>query len=155
MTVYIFGVGVMGLRQQEPAITLNTPEEAKQSPEKVVYAKSGLSEENIKIIAADLENIMKTNKPYLNRELSLTMLASHVAVTPANLSQVINQYYKINFFDYVNRYRIEEFKDRVSKEEYKAYSVSGLAWECGFKSKSSFYKVFKKITGENLSNFKQ
>jgi AraC-like DNA-binding protein len=67
---------------------------------------------------------------------------------PHVLSRVINDGFGKNFFDFINTYRIEEFKRRADDPHYKNFTLLGIAYEVGFNSKSAFNRSFKKITGQ-------
>ena len=62
------------------------------------------------------------------------------------LSYLFNQYLNRNYYDYINDYRIAEFKRLVEKDEYAKYTLSALAELCGFSSRASFFRYFKKAT---------
>ena len=81
------------------------------------------------------------------------MLAGDLDISPNHLSQVINQYEKKNFYDFINMYRVEEFKRRALKPENSNYSILAIAYDSGFNSKSSFNQVFKKIEGKTPSRY--
>jgi len=71
------------------------------------------------------------------------------------LSQVINEQFNLNFFDFVNRYRVEVFKEKIKDTVFRNYSLLGIAFECGFNSKSAFNRIFKQATGLTPSQFKK
>ena len=96
---------------------------------------------------------MKTERLYLNGELTAQELAQQLGVTPNHLSQVINQVEGKNFFDFVNSYRIEEVKNRMADSRSKSMTLLALALESGFNSKTSFNMVFKKMTGQTPSQY--
>ena len=98
---------------------------------------------------------MALSKPYLNPDLTLLQLASEINITPHLLSQIINDHFELNFFDYINQYRVQEFKAAVTDPKNKNYSLLGIAFECGFNSKSAFNRMFKKSTGLTPSQFKE
>ena len=70
-----------------------------------------------------------------------------MGVNQTHVSRVINEGFEKNFFDYVNGYRVREFIDLASSEEYANYTLLGIAFEVGFRTKSTFNKSFKKETG--------
>jgi len=88
-----------------------------------------------------------SSKPYLNPDLNLPQLATELGISIHYLSQVINEHFRLNFFDFVNRYRIEAFKERIADPRYRNFSLLGIAFECGFNSKSTFNRIFKQATG--------
>lgn len=90
---------------------------------------------------------MRKEKPYKNPNLKIADLAASVNASPQTLSYLFNQYLNLNYYDYLNDYRIEEFKSLMAQEEYAKYTITALAELCGFSSRASFFRYFKKITG--------
>jgi AraC-like DNA-binding protein len=114
--------------------------------EKKKYAKSGLSEDTAKQIHQQLKSVMKDERLFTLPELTLTDLANRLDIHPNYLSQVINDLEGVNFYDYINTLRIEEFKKMVLLPENQKYTFLALAYDCGFNSKSAFNRFFKKTT---------
>jgi len=98
-------------------------------------------------ISASLLRAMEEQQYYLNSNLSLNLLAAHMAVSPKNISIVLNQHLKTNFNDFVNAYRIGAFKEKYGQPQYANYTIIGIAFECGFKSQPTFQRAFKQFTG--------
>ena len=94
---------------------------------------------------------MSEKKLYTNPQLTLAELAENVNVSVNHLSQIINQYEKVNFHDFVNKYRIDEFIKNASSR--KEFSILAHALDAGFNSKSSFNSVFKKHHGMPPSKY--
>lgn len=103
--------------------------------------------------AAKITEAMETQKPYLDPELDLTSLSELVGLNPKQVSHTINRSFSKNFYEYVNSYRVEAFKQLTRKSENRKLTLLGLAFECGFKSKSTFNDAFKKITGKTPSQY--
>lgn len=91
--------------------------------------------------------LMDTEKPYLEPELSLADLSRRMHTNPVLLSQVINTGAGKNFNDFVNEYRVNEFKQRVREPTNGHLSFLGIALDCGFNSKATFNRAFKKCMG--------
>jgi len=125
----------------------------KAEPLRAKYEKSGLQKETAEKIHADLNGLMRTQKIFRQEELSLGQLAQQLGVHPNNLSQVINTYENKSFYDYINTLRIEEFKSLALLPANSRYTLLSLALECGFNSKTSFNRNFKKITGQSPSAY--
>ncbi len=100
-----------------------------------------------------LHLFMKEEKPYLNPDLNLSTLAESLEMKPKQLSTKINQNCDQNFYDLINSYRVEAFKERVQSEDRDKLSLLGHAFESGFYSKSTFNHVFKKMTKQTPSEF--
>ncbi|MEM6261526.1 MAG: helix-turn-helix transcriptional regulator [Bacteroidota bacterium] len=100
-----------------------------------------------------LQEHLHKHQPFLDADLTLRDLAKQMGTTDKKLSTYLNQHLSLNFSDFINGLRIETFKTRVQQGELANYSIVGLAKTCGFKSKSSFYRSFKKLTGTTPSEY--
>ncbi len=107
-------------------------------------SKSRIKEAQALQLRDSLEKTMQEDKPYLNPNLSLSELADQISTSDKNLSHVLNQHLNISFYDYLNKARINEFLAKLESGEHQNYSLTGIALECGFKSKSNFYRAFKR-----------
>jgi len=118
-------------------------------------SKKNISEDNIHnpAWAEKITEVMESQKPYLDSELDLTKLSELVNLNPKQVSHTINRSFSKNFYEYVNSYRVEAFKQLAAKPENKKLTLLGLAFDCGFKSKSTFNDVFKKTTGTTPSEY--
>lgn len=99
--------------------------------------------------------LMEIEKLYQNPNLNMSILSDKSDLSNGYVSQIINQKRKQNFFDFINSYRVEEVKLRMTDSKYDHYTVLGLAQDAGFKSKSTFNSVFKKMTGQTPSQFRK
>ena len=102
---------------------------------------------------AALLDYMNQEKPHLDPDLSLPDLARRMRTNPVLLSQVINAGAGKNFNDFVNAYRVDEFKRQVREPANAHLSFLGLALDCGFNSKATFNRAFKKFTGTSPKAF--
>ncbi|HEU0110295.1 MAG TPA: helix-turn-helix domain-containing protein [Flavisolibacter sp.] len=132
-------------------VTALIPEDL--SSDKKKYSKSGLSGTMAEQLHKQLTNLMEAEKLYTESELSLSDLARRLNTHPNYLSQVINEKEGKNLYDYVNTLRIEEFIKLVSQPHNQNLTLLSLAYECGFNSKSSFNRYFKKTTGQSPSEY--
>ncbi len=120
----------------------------------IKYKKTGLSDALAIELKNKLESIMKNERPYLNNELRLNDLASSLNLSRNHTSQIINQYFNLSFFDFVNKYRIEEAKKLLVNANDNS-TVTQIAYDVGFNNRASFYKAFKKFEGLNPSQYLQ
>ncbi len=104
--------------------------------------------ENLDELVAKIDSVMVEQKPFLQPRLTLADLSKLTGIGRHVLSKILNDVYEKNFFDFVNSYRIEEFKGLLEKSEVNFMTHSALALEAGFNSKSTFYTAFKKLTGK-------
>jgi AraC-like DNA-binding protein len=117
------------------------------------YQKSSMSADDIKHYAELLESLMSSEKLFTDPDLSLSKLAIKIGLSTNQLSQVINQFYQKNFYDFVNSFRVEEVKRRLVLGEMKYTTLLGIGLEAGFNSKASFNRCFKKHVGKTPSEF--
>ncbi|MFK8010057.1 MAG: helix-turn-helix domain-containing protein [Saprospiraceae bacterium] len=92
---------------------------------------------------------------YRNPDFNMDQLAKEINLSKGYLSQIINVIEKKNFFEFVNDYRIADVKEKLANKSFDHFSIVAIAMESGFKSKSSFYNVFKKATGITPSEFRK
>lgn len=111
------------------------------------YKNTKISTDDCILLIGKLKTIMKQDKPYRNPDLKIADLAQLIGTSAHTLSYVFNQHLKCSYYDYVNNYRITEFKHLVESDEYSKYTLSALATLCGFSSRASFFRSFKKATG--------
>ena len=140
--VQIFRANSFPSEEEEPHSDIC--EENNRDAETPRYSKSSLNVENILEIHAALIKVLNEKQPYLNPELKLTDLAVLLGVHPNHLSQVINSQCGKSFYDLINERRIQEFIFRLKQKESKQYTLVALAFDCGFNSKASFNRNFKK-----------
>lgn len=100
-----------------------------------------------------IEQLFREQKLYLEPELSLSELAIKLKTNNTVLSAAINQNFEKNFNDFVNEYRVEEVKRQLKDPSNAHLSLLGVALECGFNSKSTFNRAFKKFTGQSPKEF--
>ena len=85
--------------------------------------------------------------------MNLADLAKMTNMTRGQLSETINAGFHKNFNDFVNQYRINAFKQKLNNKEQQKLSLLGIAYECGFNSKATFNRVFKKFNQVSPSDY--
>ena len=155
LSVFVILIGYFGLKQKIIYGNEDSFDLGSTSPIQPKYASSKLSEDEAKALAEQLKKHMFSSKTYQNPDLTLSRLANEMGISSHILSQVINEQFKLNFFDFVNQYRVEEFKKLINDPLYNNFSLLGIAFECGFNSKSAFNRIFKKATGFTPSQYKE
>jgi AraC-like DNA-binding protein len=156
LTVIIYFLGYYGIKQKPVFMNENPVLQIETTPGiKPKYASSSLKDDKKEDLIELLTQYMESKKPHLNENLTLKELANKLETTPNNLSQIINEKFNKNFYEFVNGYRINEVKSLLCDPKYAHYSMLGIAFECGFNSKSTFNSVFKQFTGKTPSEFKK
>jgi AraC-like DNA-binding protein len=168
--VVIFYIGVMGLlqpeiyRQSEQVYISELKRELSNPPaslpeekndNNIKYRKSALTGEDMERIANKLNTLMQEQRSFLEPDLSMPQLAAHLTVSPNYLSQTLSSKFDSNFFDYINRLRIDYAKTQLLDPQLSKKSVVDIAIDSAFNSRSAFYTAFKKHVGMTPSEFKK
>jgi AraC-like DNA-binding protein len=142
ISVVIIVVGYFGFRQT----SVFQDNLAGDLTTKRKYDKSALPVEFINGQFEKLQKLLEERKIYRDPNISLDTLAEALGQTSNNTSQIINSK-GVSFFDLINQYRIAEIKLRLQRGDAKRQTLESIAAECGFSSKASFYRIFRKMTG--------
>jgi len=156
--IFVFLLGFFGIKQQiiySPSTRKEPRNEQNITKEIYInqYQKSGLKKEAASAHLKALLSYMKEEQPYLNGKFSLKEVSSALGISTNYLSQVINENLEKNFFDFVNDYRVDLVKQKMTDPSNKNYTLLSLAFDCGFNSKSSFNAIFKKCEGVTPTEF--
>ncbi|MCB0647127.1 MAG: AraC family transcriptional regulator [Saprospiraceae bacterium] len=127
--------------EQTPAMALSGTVEIQEEENSSTMASDDLEAWKLKI-----EKLMSEVHLYADQELSTFHLARTLDTHPKKISQVINKAFGMNFNDYINQYRTKAFIGKIQNGEFAEKTLLGLAMECGFNSKSTFNRSFKKQT---------
>jgi AraC-like DNA-binding protein len=154
ITYFTWWIGMEGLKRSEPILIKEKISDITE--EKVTGNKnySSLSEGEINRYKTILRESMQIQKSYLNENLSLSQLAKITGLNSNLISYILNQHLNKNFFDFVNEYRVEEVKHRLTDPAFQHLNVLGIALETGFNSKASFNRIFKKVTSLSPTEYK-
>ena len=106
-------------------------------------------------LALSVDDAIRGGQIYMDPDITLDKLAESLKILPRDLSSLINRHFGINFYEFINRYRIEEAKRMLTSEEYKATTITDIYLKVGFNSKSVFYTFFKKLEGMTPSQCRQ
>lgn len=100
-----------------------------------------------------LSRTMEKDKPYLREDLTLSELADKVGLSHHQLSEILNKEMKTTFKAYINNHRLREAR-RILRER-PGMTVIQAAFECGFRSKSAFNKLFHEDTGLTPTEYRR
>lgn len=152
-TAFVHGLAFMAMRLPLGYQPPLPPQAANEPPRPKTPPR--LSPDEREQSLARLQASMVQEERFRDGELSLEQLAAHLALTPAELSQLINQSCGLNFQEYLNRHRVEALQRSMRDPAKQSQSILELALAAGFNSKSSLNRVFKKHTGLTPSQYRE
>lgn len=155
ITVFVYAIGYMGLRQPEIPEAWRPTQPATSESKSQAYEKSGMEPAAAERYRQALLALMDTEKPYRQGDLTLQDLANALGISSHNLTEVINTQLGQNFYDFVNTYRVREVQERLTDPDSAHLTLLAIGLEAGFNSKSSFNAVFKKHTEMTPSQYKK
>lgn len=120
-----------------------------------VYRESPFNPALMKIYVEKLEAYINNEEPFRKQGIAVTELASALQIPLHHLSYLLNHYYKQRFTDFINNYRVSYIKKRMERDDWRSFTLEGLAKESGFSSRSTFSVAFKKFTGLSPSQYLQ
>lgn len=109
--------------------------------------KTVLPEVKVNSLLDNLLSYMENEKPYLSAKLNISDISMKLDCTEIELSQLLNNHLNVNFSNFINTYRVNEIKHRLNQDNLSKYTLKALSEQCGFSSKTTFYRVFKNVTG--------
>lgn len=139
-------------KQLKALITRQTNNDAPQTEK---YKKYHISKEDCEALKKRLDDLMQKDRLFSNPTLKVGELAGLLGVSSNTLSYLFSQYLKESFYDYLNAYRVEEFKKLANEETGNRFTLVAMAESCGFNSRASFFRYFKKITGLTPNQYMQ
>lgn len=132
------------VEEQQQQLQLEEMEQSAGDSQK--YQKVKIDEAECANIVKRMRQYLEKDKVYTNADLKMKDLADELRLSPSKLSQVFNLYLNENYYEFINRYRLNEFKQLIEAGEYKRYTITALSEKCGFK-KSNFFSTFRKVEG--------
>lgn len=130
------------LQYQQPKLIGTSPQTEEASFELVEAEDALLTSWKQKVKTA-----VENERVYEDPELTLSSLAKKLSTNTSVLSRVINQGFNTSFNDFINEYRIQAVKEKLKAGEQQTQTLLGIAFDCGFNSKATFNRAFKKATG--------
>lgn len=137
-----------GIKQELSKATAN--EESSLKP----YKNSSLTPLNIEEYKKQTLAFMDEEKPFLNPDLSQSEFASKIGISSHHFSEVLHFGFEQNFYNFINSYRVNEAQKLMKDEKYLDAKIIAIAFDSGFNSKTSFNRVFKKLTGQTPSEYR-
>lgn len=118
-------------------------------------SKQLLSNSELETLKEKLLYLIETEKPYLDSELNLVKLADKLSLSTHQLSYVINNGFNENFFQFINKYKVQKAKELLNNPKYDNYTIVAIGFESGFNSKTAFNTTFKKMTSYTPTEYRK
>lgn len=110
------------------------------------YSRVRIDEAECAEIVARMKAYIEEKRPFTNPELKMSDIAEVLHLSSSRLSQVFSLYLGENYYEFINGYRLREFKRLIADGAYNKYTLTALSEQCGFK-KSSFFSTFRRVEG--------
>ncbi|MEI6750597.1 MAG: helix-turn-helix domain-containing protein, partial [Bacteroidota bacterium] len=130
------------------------PVDTGRLPSAEKYSGSTLTEDQRQVLIGKLEMLMFVEKIFIKDNLTVEEVSRRLGTKTKYVSQIINENYQKNFYNYINTYRVEEAMKLLVAKENEKYSILGIAQIVGFVSKSPFNAAFKKVAGVTPSEYR-
>lgn len=151
----ILGCVLFVIRRKKIVEAIYQMTEGEDQHHKEKYSRVKIDDDECAAIVKKLERYLKSEKPYLDCDLKMSDLAVAIGSSANKLSQVFSLYLNQNYYDYINNYRLDEFKLMAADPEInKKYTIVAMSEKCGFK-KTAFFNTFKRVMGITPTEYMQ
>lgn len=141
ITLLMLGFWIVDMKQIVPLLQTKKYKTSPLSPSKAVEIKR------------EIQHFLEQEEPYLNPNLKIADLSEALGIPAHHISQVLGEELNTNFYDIINRYRITRAQELLQSDLLSRISIQAIGQECGFSSKTSFYRAFKKVTNMTPTQF--
>jgi len=148
MSVLVLYVGYIAYAN--PQVLVGTVQFLKK--EIIKYKNSGLTTSFSNELKEQLVHLLEEEKVYRQNTIKLETIADRLGTTRHNASQVINEHFGLNFFELINKYRVEEAM-KLLKSNKENLNIIDIAYEVGYNNKVTFNKSFKRFSNLTPSQF--
>lgn len=114
-----------------------------------------MPDKNSEMLLEKIRSGIELQKLYLNQSLTIEEFSNEIAAPYREVSNTINKHFNTNFFEFINRHRVEEAKRMLADPAYDSLSILEILHESGFNSKSAFQRFFKRLTGVSPRVFRK
>lgn len=117
------------------------------------YEKSKITSLDVDAIIMELKTIMETEKAFASEDVSLSLIADELGITPHQLSEIINKNLHKNFNSFINEYRIKEAQKMLIEEPER--TITSIAIAVGFNTNTAFSTIFSRSTGLSPKEYRR
>ena len=141
------------MRRQEQLEAEEAARAEAEHGEEKKYKTANIPIAELRKLKKQVDELMAEEQMFLNPELKLSDIANRLNTSSFVLCYLFNQHMGTSFYDYINNLRVENFKQRAKNGETKLYTLDALATRCGYNSRTTFFRNFKKATGMTPSEY--
>lgn len=123
-------------------------------PKQVIFEDKDMTFDNVNI-EKQMTWLFEEEKVFKNPDLTLDFLSHKIGIKQNVIRHYLKKIKNTTFSNFINEYRIKDFKENLIKKEYQNYDLTGIALESGFKSRASFYRIFKGSQGMTPGDYKK
>lgn len=154
LAVFLFWLAFLAFNKTD-ILTNNRKAEQYQEIKNTIQTKMSQDVNEAEMLSdyATLEKVMSEQQPFLNPVLSISKLSQISGIPQYRISRLLNSHLNRSFYDYINGYRVDMVKAKLQNGEADKYSILGISMDCGFNSKASFNRIFKKLTGTTPTQY--
>ncbi len=134
------------LQMAEEQSAAAQPATASTVTQSAKYSRVRIDETECADIVKRMKSYIERTRIFTNPELKMSDIAEELNLSSSRLSQIFSLYMGENYYEFINRYRLEEFKRLIASGEYRRFTLTALSEQCGFK-KSSFFSTFRRVEG--------
>lgn len=156
--VLLFTIGYLGYHQNftlETFISDVKRDEIKISNQSEVELNNGYNDSIKQRLLDDLNDLLYKKEIYKKTDLRITDISKKLNTNRTYISRVVNEELNTNFSDLINQFRVEHAKKLLREKDCKTLGLSQVGELSGFKSDSSFYRIFKEKEGVSPGDFRK
>jgi len=156
--IVVYMIAYFSIKQREiypEHLNINEIVNADENEDEQQTKKILISNSELEVLKKKLLHLMETEKPYLDSELNLIKLAEKLSLSTHQLSFTINNGFNENFFQFINKYKVEKAKALLKNPQYDKYTILAIGFESGFNSKTAFNTTFKKVTSYTPTEYRK
>lgn len=140
ITMFYFTYYVLKTYYRNPFSQVNKEEEMDNQIEKGIAPEPDKSEKYVQLIT----EYLKTSQTYLKPTLTITDVSNSTGISSNDISHALNHVHLCNFFDFINKMRIERAVKTLSNDTTHEQNIASITYQSGFSSKEAFRWAFKK-----------
>lgn len=154
----LFIIGYLGYKQDFTLETFMidvTLDDVKNNGQSDIEINNGYNEAIKQRLLLELNDLLSKKEIYKKPDIRITDISKKLNTNRTYISRVVNEELNTSFSDLINKHRVEHAKKLLREKDCKAMGLSQIGELSGFKSDSSFYRIFKEKEGVSPGDFRK